>query len=216
MKAEHACIVGIAVLCAIASASACKSQKVASTENLIQSEEPAYKILTRSFSPQDQRHTVDLVSTVASDPRGRTMVTQEAAFDFTRQGWTNGENGIPQDAQFFLWNSPEKKEVLAAVVVIPDAKTSAFLKPQKSTKNQPRTKPRTRAAKRSPRQVVIAAIKRRCQNRMGAYGSSLVKACVDNDIDAYDALARYPDRFKSIIDRCKRTMLSLGGMPWTG
>ena len=39
----------------------------------------------------------------------------------------------------------------------------------------------------------------------------MVKYCIDQDMAAYEALARYPRKHHSTINRCRRTMLSTGG-----
>ena len=41
---------------------------------------------------------------------------------------------------------------------------------------------------------------------MGDYGSAMVKACADQDIEAYQALERYPVELRSFVDRCEREM----------
>jgi len=51
----------------------------------------------------------------------------------------------------------------------------------------------------------------RCRSHMGDYGASMVKFCVDEDLAAYEALSRYDQKHKPIIDRCQRDMLSIGG-----
>ena len=45
---------------------------------------------------------------------------------------------------------------------------------------------------------------------MGSYGSSMVKACVDQDMEAHKDLQRYPVEHAAIVDRCKRQMRSYG------
>ena len=46
----------------------------------------------------------------------------------------------------------------------------------------------------------------RCREEMGDYGSAMVKACADQDIEAYQALERYPVELRSFVDRCEREM----------
>lgn len=46
---------------------------------------------------------------------------------------------------------------------------------------------------------------------MGDFGPSMVKACVDEDIRAYDDLAKYGDEHKDIIDRYTKQVLEMGG-----
>lgn len=50
----------------------------------------------------------------------------------------------------------------------------------------------------------------RCRAQMGDYGSALVKACVDQDIEALIALGKYPDKYSEIIARCLRDMKEYG------
>jgi hypothetical protein len=58
--------------------------------------------------------------------------------------------------------------------------------------------------------VVVAApsedakkgIIERCKTQMGEYGAAMVKACVDQDIQALSALHKYPEKHQPIIDRC--------------
>ena len=45
---------------------------------------------------------------------------------------------------------------------------------------------------------------------MGSFGSSLVKACVDQDMEAHRALQRYPAEHTAIVDRCTRQMQNFG------
>ena len=51
----------------------------------------------------------------------------------------------------------------------------------------------------------------RCRDQMGSYGASLVKVCVDQDLEAYAALKNYEAEWQSVIDRCSNQMLSTGG-----
>ena len=46
----------------------------------------------------------------------------------------------------------------------------------------------------------------RCREEMGEYGSAMVKACADQDIEAYQALASYSGELRTFIDRCEREM----------
>ena len=50
----------------------------------------------------------------------------------------------------------------------------------------------------------------RCRKQMERFGSAMVKACVDEDLDAYRGLARYPDEHRPCIARCERQMSSFG------
>jgi len=56
------------------------------------------------------------------------------------------------------------------------------------------------------REEIIA----RCRQQMGDYGSAMVKACVDQDIEALNSLASYPDKAKPFIARCQRQMANYG------
>lgn len=50
----------------------------------------------------------------------------------------------------------------------------------------------------------------RCRREMTSYGSAMVKACIDQDIDAYQALQDYPTGLFDMVDRCKREMGTYG------
>ena len=50
----------------------------------------------------------------------------------------------------------------------------------------------------------------RCRTQMGGYGSAMVKACVDQDITAYEEVADYPDSLTAFIARCKKQMGDYG------
>lgn len=50
----------------------------------------------------------------------------------------------------------------------------------------------------------------RCRKQMGEYGSAMVKACVDQDIEAANSLASYPPNAKPFIVRCQRQMGEYG------
>jgi hypothetical protein len=50
----------------------------------------------------------------------------------------------------------------------------------------------------------------RCRKQMEQYGASLIKACVDQDLEALEALHSYPPEDSKIIDRCVRQMKSYG------
>lgn len=45
---------------------------------------------------------------------------------------------------------------------------------------------------------------------MVEYGASLVKVCVDRDIAAVNALAKYSEKYRSIIARCQNQVRSYG------
>ena len=71
--------------------------------------------------------------------------------------------------------------------------------------DQPEQSPRVAVALDSVRSSVIA----RCREAMGDYGAAMVKACVDQDLAAYVALARYSGH-EAEINRCRRDMESYG------
>lgn len=50
----------------------------------------------------------------------------------------------------------------------------------------------------------------RCRSQMGEYGASMVKACVDQDIEAANAITKYPDKYKEIVARCMGQMREYG------
>lgn len=57
---------------------------------------------------------------------------------------------------------------------------------------------------------VLDDIVHRCRAQMGSYGSTMVKACVDQDLDAYRAMEQYPVEHAPMVDRCKQQMGSFG------
>jgi hypothetical protein len=50
----------------------------------------------------------------------------------------------------------------------------------------------------------------RCRKQMSEYGSAMVKACVDQDIEAANSLASYPAKAKPFISRCYAQMREYG------
>lgn len=50
----------------------------------------------------------------------------------------------------------------------------------------------------SERRKIVAS----CRDRVGEYGASIVKTCADNDIEALEALHRYPARHSRIVKSC--------------
>ena len=50
----------------------------------------------------------------------------------------------------------------------------------------------------------------RCQTQLGSYGASMVKACVDQDLEAYERLQELNSAHQPIVDRCARQMGSFG------
>ena len=50
----------------------------------------------------------------------------------------------------------------------------------------------------------------RCQTQMESYGASMVKACVDQDLEAYEALQKLIPSQSEIIGRCATQMGSFG------
>lgn len=61
-------------------------------------------------------------------------------------------------------------------------------------------------AQADTKQDIIA----RCKNQMADYGAAIVKACVDQDIEAYNALSGYDDKYKKILNRCINSMDGYG------
>ena len=59
---------------------------------------------------------------------------------------------------------------------------------------------------RDERSAVIS----RCRTQMGEYGSAMVKACVDQDMAAYETLRSYPDEHAPFIERCAKQMGEYG------
>lgn len=55
-----------------------------------------------------------------------------------------------------------------------------------------------------------ASVMERCQMDMGEHGATLVKACVDQDIKAYQALQTYSAEHAALIERCKMDMSGHG------
>lgn len=49
-----------------------------------------------------------------------------------------------------------------------------------------------------------------CKKRMEQYGASIVKACADKDIAAFEALQGYPPRHSKVIEGCVRRMENYG------
>lgn len=50
----------------------------------------------------------------------------------------------------------------------------------------------------------------RCKSQMGQYGSAMVKACVDQDLDAVEKISLIPDEYKSTVARCMKQMRQYG------
>lgn len=50
----------------------------------------------------------------------------------------------------------------------------------------------------------------RCRAQMNSYGAAMVKACVDQDMQALKALRSYPKKYQPIIDRCIIQMSDYG------
>lgn len=57
---------------------------------------------------------------------------------------------------------------------------------------------------------VLTVVMQRCRREMQAYGSAMVKACVDQDMAAYRALLDYPSEHLSIQARCSGQMAQYG------
>ena len=56
------------------------------------------------------------------------------------------------------------------------------------------------------REEIIA----RCRQQMSEYGSAMVKACVDQDTEAANALDSYPEKVGLFITRCHQQMSEYG------
>jgi hypothetical protein len=50
----------------------------------------------------------------------------------------------------------------------------------------------------------------RCKKQMGEYGASMVKACVDQDLDAVNGIDNFPDKYSNIVARCMKQMRQYG------
>lgn len=50
----------------------------------------------------------------------------------------------------------------------------------------------------------------RCRSQMSEYGAAMVKACVDQDIEALAKLNKYPEKYSSITSRCMSQMREYG------
>ena len=57
----------------------------------------------------------------------------------------------------------------------------------------------------------INSIIEQCRTRVGSYGASLVKTCVDLDLQALKELSEYPNEWSVVINRCMSQMLTIGG-----
>jgi hypothetical protein len=57
---------------------------------------------------------------------------------------------------------------------------------------------------------IMQKIKSRCQTQMGEYGAAMVKACVDQDIEAAQALNAYLKNHEAIVSRCLGQMGEYG------
>jgi hypothetical protein len=50
----------------------------------------------------------------------------------------------------------------------------------------------------------------RCRSQMSDYGSALVKACVDQDLEALPSLVEYKDKYPKLFNRCLTQMKKYG------
>jgi hypothetical protein len=50
----------------------------------------------------------------------------------------------------------------------------------------------------------------RCKSQMGQYGAAMVKACVDQDLEAVEKLGMIPSQYKSTVNRCMKQMRQYG------
>lgn len=53
-------------------------------------------------------------------------------------------------------------------------------------------------------------IVKRCNSQMGGYGASMVKACIEKDLEAVSAINKLPDKYESIVNDCMKTMREYG------
>ena len=57
---------------------------------------------------------------------------------------------------------------------------------------------------------VRAEILSRCRSSMGEYGAAMVRACAEQDAEAYRALLGYPAEWAGVIARCRNSMGEYG------
>lgn len=50
----------------------------------------------------------------------------------------------------------------------------------------------------------------RCKVQMGAYGSAMIKACVDQDLSAVAEIKQIPGEYKKAVARCMKQMRQYG------
>ncbi|MEX5536044.1 hypothetical protein ABFV54_13045 [Pseudomonas syringae] len=50
----------------------------------------------------------------------------------------------------------------------------------------------------------------RCKSQMGQYGAAMVKACVDQDLEAVDKIGKIPEKYKATVSRCMKQMRKYG------
>ncbi|WP_430444381.1 MAG: hypothetical protein ACQZ2J_25490 [Pseudomonas piscis] len=50
----------------------------------------------------------------------------------------------------------------------------------------------------------------RCKSQMGTYGAVMVKACVDQDLEAVAGLKQIPSEHKKTLARCMKQMRQFG------
>ena len=179
-----------------------------------------YEIVARTTTAKNGT-TIDVVrvrSEYLKPPTlvSRTLKANQVVSDITAEGWPIDGQGNPK-VLLVLWLLPDEATEEGAFVYAPNASSRQFAaltspaSPKPKPKPQPSAKELARRRAGEQRRAAITAIKARCQRQMGSQGASLVKYCTDLDIAAYDALQRYPRKHKSILDRCKRTMMATGG-----
>lgn len=66
------------------------------------------------------------------------------------------------------------------------------------------------AASKGVQSIERSRIVARCRDAMGEYGSAMVKACADRDIEAQKALRSYPAAYSAIVRRCTESMGNYG------
>jgi len=50
----------------------------------------------------------------------------------------------------------------------------------------------------------------RCRTQMSTHGAAIVKACVDQDVEALNSLNTYPGKYSAIVSRCSTQMRKHG------
>ena len=176
----------------------------------------------------EDSQSVALYTPEATTHRLRWQLAHRIVSAQLRKGWPRNKAGKAKRLRYFFMDAPKGGKSVAVFEYDPEAigfradleadvKLAANIR--RPTEKEYAEKQRAKGAARKPakpsarsaRASALNAIKKSCQRRMGEHGAALVKFCVDEDIKAYDALQRYPAKYRSVIARCKRTMLAMGG-----